>query len=355
MGLLQLDIEHFRCIEQARLVLAPDANLIFGSNASGKTSVLEAIFLMGTGHSFRTHQTDLLIQHGQTSFTTVGRVLGKQGTEVIGIRGTGDNKEARVNGETARSLAELARRLPVQVIDPEVHRLLEDGPIRRRRFLDWGVFHVEHRFHEAWRRYQRALRQRNAALKAKQVLNALRIWDQEIIEQGELVAGYRDQYLSDLRPFAVHLGRQLLNLDIDLEHQRGWKRQSSLEAALVDNLSRDQLRGATSVGPHRADLILKVGHVTAKDRISRGQQKMLACALILAQQAQRAAIGTKPACLLVDDPAAELDVDNLGKLLAAVAAIPTQLVVTSLTKDVLEFFPRARLFHVEHGAVQAVA
>jgi DNA replication and repair protein RecF len=355
MSLLQLDIEQFRCIEQARLQLSADTNLIFGNNASGKTSMLEAIFLMGTGHSFRTHQTDLLIRHGQSSFTTVGKISGKQGSEVIGIRGAGDNKEARVNGQAARSLSELALRLPVQVIDPEVHRLLEDGPIRRRRFLDWGVFHVEHRFHDAWRRYQRALRQRNAALKSKQPLNTLRVWDQELVEQGTLVAGLRDQYLLDLRPFVMQLGRQLLNLDIDLEHQRGWKRQSTLEVALTDNLGRDQVRGATSVGPHRADLILKLSAMTAKDRISRGQQKMLACALILAQQAHRAAIGAAPACLLLDDPAAELDVDNLGKLLAVVADIPAQLVVTSLNKELHQFFPRARLFHVEHGVVQAVA
>ncbi len=355
MSLSHLDIEQFRCIEKAHLELAPDANFIFGNNASGKTSLLEAIFLMGTGHSFRTHQTNLLIRHGQPHFTTVGRVLGKNGTEVIGIRGGDDSKEARVNGEAAKSLAELALRFPVQVIDPEVHRLLEDGPNRRRKFLDWGVFHVEHHFHDAWRRYQRALRQRNAALRSKQPLNALRVWDQELIEQGNLVSDYRDRYLTELQPFAFRLGRELLETEIEVEHQRGWKRQCSLESALADGFTRDQMRGSTGMGPHRADLILKIANLTAKDRVSRGQQKMLACALILAQQAHRAAIGASPACLLLDDPAAELDVDNLGKLLNVVTTIPAQLVVTSLSRNVLDFFPHARMFHVEHGAVRAVA
>jgi DNA replication and repair protein RecF len=355
MSLLQLDIEQFRCIEHARLELAPEANLIIGKNASGKTSLLEAIFLMGSGHSFRTHQTEMLIRHGQSSFLAVGRVLRHQGTDVIGICGANDSKEARVNGEAARSLAELALRLPVQVIDPEVHRLLEDGPVRRRRFLDWGVFHVEPRFHEAWRRYQRTLRQRNAALKARLAPAALRVWDPELVEQGTLVAEFRDRYLQDLKPFIAKLGQVLLGLDIEIEHQRGWKRHATFEAALADNAGSDQLRGVTGVGPHRADLIVKAANLVAKDRVSRGQQKMLACTLILAQQAHRAAIGAPPACLLLDDPAAELDVDNLGKLLAVVATIPTQLVATSLNRDVLKFFPHARLFHVEHGEVQAVA
>lgn len=355
MSLLQLDVEQFRCIEQARLPLDVAANLIVGQNASGKTSLLEAIFLLGTGHSFRTHQTGALIRTGQSSFTTVGRIQSRHGSEVIGIRGASDSKEARVNGENARSLADLALRLPVQAIDPEVHRLLEDGPTRRRRFLDWGVFHVEHRFHDAWRRYQRALRQRNAALKSRHPLSELKVWDQELIEQGNLVAEFRDTYVEDLKLFVVGLGQSLLGLDIQIEHQRGWKRLVSFESALADALDRDQLRGQTSVGPHRADLVLRVANCLVKDRVSRGQQKMLACALILAQQAHRASIGAPPACLLLDDPAAELDVDNLGKLLAAVAEIPAQLVVTSLSKDVLDFFPKARLFHVEHGIVQAVA
>lgn len=355
MTLLQLDIEQFRCIEKARLELASDANLIVGQNASGKTSLLEAIFLLGSGHSFRTHQTGLLIRHQANSFLAVAKIIGPAGAETLGMRGAADSKEIRINGETTCGLADLAMRLPVQVIDPEVHRLLEDGPVRRRRFLDWGVFHVEQRFHDSWRRYQRALRQRNAALKSKQLPSTLKVWDHELIEQGTQIAGFRDQYIDQLRPLVSLLGLQLLGLDLEIEHQRGWKRQLELEAALNESLARDQQRGLTNVGPHRADLTLKVANFPAKDRVSRGQQKMLACALILAQQAHRAQIGASPACLLLDDPAAELDVDNLGKLLAVVANIPTQLVVTALTKDVLNFFPYARLFHVEHGVVQAMA
>ncbi len=355
MTLLHIDIEQFRCIEKARVDLALDANLIVGPNASGKTSLLEAIYLLGSGHSFRTRQTEKLVRHQADSFLTVAKVNGPYGVDILGVRGMPDSKEVHVNGEAVHGLAGLAARLPVQVIDPEVHRLLEDGPVRRRRFLDWGVFHVEQRFHDAWRRYQRALRQRNVSLRSRRPPEELRVWNTELVEQGTQVALFRDTYVQELRPFVTRMGQQLLGLNVDIEHQRGWKTQTALEAAIHDAMSRDQVRGVTSVGPHRADLLLKVANVAAKDRISRGQQKMLACALLLAQQAHRSAIGAPPACLLLDDPAAELDVDNLGKLLAAVSAIPTQLVVTSLTRDALKHFPHARLFHVEHGMVQPMA
>lgn len=355
MGLLQLEVEQFRCIERAQLLLDPVCNLIVGQNASGKTSLLEAAYVLGSGHSFRTHHTDTLIRHGQHSFMAVGRVNTAAGTEVIGIRGSALGKEARVNGEPARSQADLALRLPIQAIEPEVHRLLEDGPARRRRYLDWGVFHVEQRFHPAWRRYQRVLQQRNAALKARQSPKVIRVWDQEFIEQGEQIACFRDDYIDQLRPVIAKLGKQLLGLDVEVEHQRGWKRAITLDVALNESFERDLLRGQSGVGPHRADLSLKVAGVIAKDRVSRGQQKMLACTLILSQQIHRAIVGAPPACLLLDDPAAELDVDNLGKLLLAVADIPAQLIVSGLDQTALRFFPSARMFHVEHGIVQAMA
>ncbi|MGC3981248.1 MAG: DNA replication/repair protein RecF [Steroidobacteraceae bacterium] len=355
MTLLQLDVERFRCIDRARLEFDSRINLIVGQNASGKTSLLEAISLLGTGQSFRSPQTEALISRGTDDFLLVGRLQMGPVADIVGIKGSKDGKEIRINGEPANTFADLASRLPVQIIDPEVHRLLEDGPNRRRRFVDWGVFHVEHQFHQAYRRYQRALRQRNAALKSKQPLNVLKIWDQELIEQGSLIALLREKYLGELKPFIGNLGRELLGLKVDIEYFKGWKKNLEFEAALKEAFTRDQIKGATSPGPHRADIILKVENFAAKEQVSRGQQKMLACAFILAQQQHRIATGASPACLLIDDPAAELDVDNLGKLLGAIAQIPAQLIVTSLDTDLKNIFPTARLFHVEHGEVRAVA
>lgn len=355
MTLLQLEVARFRCIDHAQLQLDPSCNLVIGANASGKTSLLEAMFLLGSGHSFRTHQSEPLIQYGSDHFLTVGYIQTNHRQEMIGLRGWKDRKEGRINSESAQNLSELATRFPVQSIDPDVHQLLQEGPTHRRRFLDWGVFHVEPRFHDAWRRYQRALRQRNAALKGGLTEAVVRAWDQDLIEQGSQVAYLREAYLTALSPFVRNLGRRLMGLEIDLEHQQGWRRALSFELAIAESWPRDSSRASTTVGPHRADMVVKVGQVPARDRVSRGQQKLLACTLILAQQLHRAAIGAAPACLLLDDPAAELDVDNLGKLLAVIAEIPTQLVISGLNKDMLEFFPNARLFHVEHGSVQPVA
>jgi DNA replication and repair protein RecF len=334
---------------------ARTCNVIVGPNGSGKTSVLEAIFLLGSGHSFRCHRTDTLIRVGTESFQVVGKVDGPSGQEVLGIQGSVDAKEFRIHGRPVRSAAELALQLPVQAIDPEVHRLIEDGPTRRRRFLDWGVFHVEPRFHGAWRRYHKALRQRNAAFRSTARPYAHRIWDQELIEQGDQIAAFRDSYLEGLHPFVFEVSRRLLGEEVVIEHQRGWRRNQGLAEALAGAEARDMVRAGTSVGPHRADLVLKIAGVPVRDRISRGQQKILACVLILAQQLYRASTSTLPACLLLDDPAAELDVDNLRILLNLVTEIPAQLIITALSTEALNCLPKFRLFHVEHGNIRAMA
>ena len=161
MSLDSLGIEDFRCVERAELQLDGRCNVISGENASGKTSLLEAIFVLGRGRSFRTAKADTLIRNGTGAFQLTARVRGDGTARPLGLRFSRDGIEARYSGRPVAGLAELATVLPVQAIDPEVHRLIEGGPQERRRFVDWGVFHVEPSFVDHWRRYQRALRQRN--------------------------------------------------------------------------------------------------------------------------------------------------------------------------------------------------
>lgn len=355
MSLKHLELARFRCLDSARLTFHPRCNLIVGSNGSGKTSLLEGIYLLSSGRSFRTHQTDLLIQQGQESLLSVAHVADGSLDHVLGMELSRSERRSRIDGEPCKGLAELARMLPVQVIDPAAHQLLEDGPAARRRFMDWGVFHVKPNFQTSWRHFTRALEQRNAVLKKGGDDASLSPWEELLALHGEQVNTHREQYVEELRPFVKLLGLNLLGHQVDIDYHRGWSRDETLAAALLSGRNRDRLRGATGSGPHRADLVVKVDGLNARDRVSRGQQKMLACTLLLAQQQQRCAEGHAPACLLIDDPAAELDVDNLGKLLTAVAETPAQLVITGLSKEAIQGLRPDHLFHVERGRVEEMA
>jgi DNA replication and repair protein RecF len=351
MPLTWIQVEGFRCLRGVELDLDPHFNLFVGPNASGKTSFLEALFFLGRGRSFRSRRLDTLIQQGARSFLVVGKCDAAGTHTTLGIRGERTGTEIRIGGRAAQSAAELAEHFPPQVIDPEIHKLLEEGPGRRRRFLDWGVFHVEPAFLPTWQRYHKALRQRNAALKQELPDTAVGVWVSELAEAGEALAAQREAYLARLAEPLSQIGRRLLDLEVSLVYHRGWPDELELREALGRGLARDRRYRATQHGPHRADVMVRAGGHAAKDRVSRGQQKLLAAGLTLAQLRVQEWDRPGRSALLLDDPAAELDAGNLARLLGCVRELPVQLLVTSLRPDVAGLPEAGRVFHVERGGI----
>ena len=342
---------HFRCLESAELVLGPRFNLISGANASGKTSLLEALVYLGRGKSFRGASTSNLTQHGKENFVLFGEVERAEGKINVGVRNGREGLEVRVGGESVSGAAALAEALPLQVIDPEVHNLIAGGPELRRRFLDWVAFHVEHDHLLIWRRFRRALKQRNAALKARSSEASIRSWNAEFLDLATQLDDSRRRVLELTTDSLEEHGQALLGADLSFDYQQGWSRERSLEAALEGGIERDMQMGSTQSGPHRADIKVGYDERQARKLVSRGQQKLLASAMILAATETAQAALEKPLLLLLDDPAAELDVESIARLMAAVSALGCQVVATSLEPDALVFPEDPVMFHVEQGVV----
>ena len=352
MSLAELRIENLRCVESAALEFSPELNLIAGENGAGKTSVLEAIFLLGRGRSFRTRSSERLIRHGSPVLTVFGRtddVPPKQaGVEIAADGGT----RARINGENAQSLLELSGVLPVQAIDPEIHKLVDQGPERRRRWLDWLVFHVEPSFGLHWARYNRALKQRNAALRSGG--GSTDAWDTELVRNGEAITLARRHALDRLAPRLAQTFARFGSLDVSASFFTGWAAGVPLEESLRSNLEKDRARGMTTSGPHRADVTLRRSNRVARETLSRGQQKLTAVAMVISQlQLLQDELGMS-AVLLLDDPAAELDEKNLQRLFDELASLRCQMIATSLTPETALFQAPKATFHVEQGRVKRV-
>jgi DNA replication and repair protein RecF len=350
VSLRRVRVTDFRCLHTAALELDPRFTLISGPNASGKTSLLEAIYILGRGRSFRTRLIDHLVRRGADRFIVFGEVDAGTRLVPVGIEGSADGVRAKVAGEKATTLAELALQLPVQIIDPEVHRLIEEGPSRRRRFLDWGVFHVEHQFVGYWQRYTQALRQRNAALKGGQTA-LITAWDPDLLRFGQLVSDARQRYVESLTHQSGPIGLNLLGMELTLAYRSGWPKGETFGAALGQSLQSDLDMGATQVGPHRAELTIRLGGLPVKDRISRGQQKLLAAALLVAQINLFPRDAPIRPTLLLDDPAAELDDERLAKLIQEVSHQAVQLVVTTLHGEFSAFGSPGKRFRIEAGTV----
>jgi DNA replication and repair protein RecF len=347
-------IENFRCLREARLEFDPRATVVWGDNGSGKTSLLEALFFVGSGRSFRTHLREQLVMRGADFMRVVARCREEIGEVSLGAEWTSSGTRLRIAGRSVRSAVELAEALPLQVIDPGVHRLIEEGSSRRRRLLDWGVFHVKHEFMPAWRRYHRALQQRNAALRSGATAHEVSAWDSELASAGSAVDAARTDYLAVLEPHFKVLASELLPDSAELKYRPGWSGDGSLEEAIRRARTHDLRVRFTTVGAHRADLRFGYAGRAARECVSRGEQKMLAVTFILAQIRCLASVAQRGTCLLLDDPAAELDVDNLGKLLRVVANLPAQLVATAVNRDSLSALGFGRMFHVKQGQFHAV-
>ena len=349
MPLQQLKISEFRCLRSAELAPEPHYNLIYGENASGKTSLLEAIAYLGRGKSFRGATTQNLVRHGAGELLLLGRVTTEARVSTVGVRNSSKGLEVKIDGERAQGSASLAALLPLQVIGPDIHNLVAGGPDERRRHLDWIAFHVERGYLDVWRRYRRVLKQRNAVLREGADKRSLASWDQEFIDSALLVDASRRQ-ITDLANVAIQAtGESLLGHPVRIEYRSGWALDQTLEEALGLSFSRERDIGVTQVGPHRADLKLVIEERQARRLVSRGQQKLLACALILTAAELVQAHLERPLLLLMDDPAAELDNNSLSRLMTSVTALGCQVIATSLEPDAHLFPADPALFHVERG------
>jgi DNA replication and repair protein RecF len=354
VALSRVQVTDFRCLQSAVLDLDVKFTLISGPNASGKTTLLEAIYVLGRGRSFRTPRPQHLVRTGAERFVVFGEVDNAHRSVPLGVEGTALGVRAKIDGDKPSSLAELALTLPVQIIDPEVHHLIEEGPARRRRFLDWGVFHVERDFVGHWQRYQQALKQRNAALKSHQPRPMVSVWDGDLLRYGELLSAARARYVAALGSQALMIGRSLLGMELTLSYRTGWPKEQGMAEALQQSWSHDHEAGATQIGPHRAELSIRLDGAAVKDRVSRGQQKLLAASLLIAQLKLFPESSPVQPSLLLDDPAAELDDERLSALIREVSAQSVQLIVTTLHGEFPAFGAPGRRFTVTEGRVESV-
>ncbi len=359
MSLSRVTVTAVRNLHPVTLSPSPRINILSGTNGSGKTSFLEAIHLLGLARSFRSSRLQPVIQHEQVTCTVFGQVVQAEG-HVCNLGVSRDRQgtlEIRIDGESARSAAQLAEALPLQLINPDSFRLLEGSPKVRRQFLDWGVFHVEHRFLAAWQRLQKALRQRNSWLRRGTLDAASQAaWDRELCLASDEIDGYRRAYIQALKPVFEQTLRALVELpELTLSYSRGWDRDRSLQEVLHASLERDRQLGHTHSGPQRADLRLRLGAHNAADILSRGQQKLVVCALRIAQ-GHLVNHARRGQCIyLVDDLPSELDEQHRRALCSLLEDLGCQVFITCVDPELMKDGWRAdtpiAMFHVEHGRI----
>lgn len=354
MRITRLKLQNFRCFEEVDFKPTSGINLICGDNASGKTTLLEAMHMLGRGRSFRNSGAREMRRQGSDGALAVSASLldDRDLAHRVGCSSNRNSLQFKINGRTNITRFELVTALPLQLIDPNLHKLFEQGPKFRRHFLDWGVFHVEQNFFPAWRQYRRALKQRNRALKLNQPKAIATAWDTELVRAAEIIDGCRRRYVNNLvDALPENVARIVNSTPPEVTYHPGWNDDQPLNEALHNSFERDRKSGFTQQGPHRADLKIEVAGVKARAHVSRGQQKLLVAALLLTQARLLKESAQITPILLIDDPAAELGTDYLSMLFNEIEQLDCQCFGTFLDPlGARKSVPNGTLFHVEQFA-----
>lgn len=358
MHLSQVDIKWVRNLKDVRLNPAPGINLIYGFNASGKTSLLEAIYLLSHGRSFRTSNIRSVIHNESNTLQVFAKVVQTPSGSCInlGLEKGLSHSQIRINQQNVTQTSRLAAYLPVQIINPEAHRLLEQGPSQRRKFIDWGLFHVEQSFHETWQKYTRILKQRNAALRERKPGLDAKLWDKQLIEAADKLTDLRRHYVEELTPYLQEYSQRLIEISPAIQYRQGWPQETSFETALSNSIEQDIHKGFTRYGPHRADLRITDNGQPVQEQFSRGQQKLLVSAMRLAQITHLKQRQAQQSVVLVDDLAAELDASHRHRLVELLVDSGAQLFITSTEANLFDTqaWASSKMFHVEHGQITEV-
>lgn len=358
----QLAVENVRNLKQTELKPHPGINLITGANGAGKTSLLESIYILGRGRSFRSRRSSDWITRGESVARVVAKTRVQQSgknTTTLGLERDRSAWQARINGKPVTSFGTLSRHLPLVMFEPNAHELISGAPEQRRTYLDWGVFHVEPDYVTHWRRYQRALKQRNAALREHASRSVIQSLTPAIVSTAEKLDQVRHRFIICLQQEFANLYQQLQPdlPEVQMTYQRGWDTEQALSEQLSNELTRDRETGFTRYGPHRADIALQNQGRQLRGWLSRGQQKLLALLMLLAQQAawkniNNGELNLTP-IILLDDLYSELDSAHIQKVLGLLEKTGAQTWITT-TAQQSSVDQIARVFHVEHGQVSVL-
>jgi DNA replication and repair protein RecF len=354
MRLESLTVRQVRNLTNIQIKPSKEINIICGDNAAGKTAILESIYLLSKARSFRTPHIKEVIQHKQKDLTVSGVISNHNKKPVkTGVRKSYKETKIRYDGERVKAVSEQAKNVVVQTAIPDNTKILTGTPKDRRKWIDWAMFHVEHDYLQVWHNYHHGLRNRNALLRRSAKDDEFFVWENKMATSAEMLGDMWRKYLICLQRYYQQVAG---------EHPCGAvvfgiKKENTKAGGLLENLQAsrksDMKAGFTSQGAHKTDIEFKTEGKDVSTLFSRGQIRLFATMLSIAQAKLLKKEKETTPIILADDLAAELDKKTVNILLELLYKENMQLFITTTeTAPIPKGNKETALFHVEQGQVK---
>ena len=374
MKIKSLKLLYFRNYLSTNIEVHPSLNVLVGNNANGKTNIIESIFCLALGKSYRTKSDSECIMFGETA-TAMSCIVNKNNRELdimLGINNKG--KSAKIAGIKKTKLTDFVGELNVVLFSPEDLQIVKGSPALRREFMNREFYQFSRIYHKYYLMYQHLLKQRNSYLK-----------DMRKNPKDEMSLAYLETLTSQLAKVALYITKErvsfvqdiskltyknMLNISNGQETLKIKYKSSVLDALNIaeindesfteENLTKvmmkksfdDIMRGSTKIGPQHDDLEFYINDLDAKMYASQGQQRSIVLSLKLAEiNYLKEKTGTYPV-LLLDDVLSELDKNRQLKLLDAINENVQTFITTPSISDIKEdLLKKAKVFKIENGNI----
>lgn len=363
-----LTLQNYRNYDRLSILLHPGLNIFFGDNAQGKTNIIESVYLCGTGRSHRTFKEKEMIYWTRERSYVKAEINKKDFATTIEINlFNGSPKSVKVGSVKIDRLSDLLGNLNVVMFSPEDLKLVKEGPVFRRRFLDIEISQVKPGYFYNLHQYNKVLMQRNNLLKSIKYDNSqiktLDVWDEQLSQYGSYIVNYRQEFIKKISILAKLIHRKITdgNEELNISYCSVFKDSKSREdikigiyKELLRNRQKDIMRGTTSSGPHRDDMDFYINDIDVKAFGSQGQQRTAALSLKLSELEFVKSECSEYPVLLLDDVLSELDTKRQKFLLDSLKNVQTILTCTGIN-DIIEFRKEDRfLFEVKAGSVKKI-
>ncbi len=366
MYIKSLELKNFRNYNNLNIELNKGLNIFVGENAQGKTNIVESIYYLSSMKSHRTQRDKDLIKWGKSRAYIRAEVV-KSFSEILieFLLSIEEKRAIKINGVKKNKASEVLGEVNAVIFSPEDLKLVKEGPLQRRRFIDNELNQIRPKYHYVLSQYNNCLMQRNTLLKTAKYSNSakytIEVFSEQLAEYGSFITEVRQEFIKKLGLIAKLMHRKITDgreeLEIVYQHSfNEYKDRNDIKNKLLkyytENVSEDISRGITMKGPHRDDMLININGMDARIYGSQGQQRTAALSLKLSElEIIKSEVGEYP-LLLLDDVLSELDSKRQSFLLNSLKEIQTIVTCTSLNDLNSYHFENREVFYVKEGMAE---